>query len=78
VRSPWESPFSPCGLDVFGGWPIFDISQTFTDESENPPTTKEPSCEIDEQFSLCPQIMIREKDANWQCQILSHKEIYPL
>lgn len=24
----------------------------FTDESANPPTTNEPSCEIDEQFNL--------------------------
>jgi hypothetical protein len=33
-----------CPLDV--------IEQTFTDESENPPTTNDPSCDIDEQFNL--------------------------
>jgi hypothetical protein len=32
----------------------FDLNGlTFTDESENPPTTSDPSCDIDEQFNLC-------------------------
>jgi hypothetical protein len=39
---------------------------TFTDESENPPTTNDPSFEIDEQFNLWFHgIMIKTKYAHW-------------
>ena len=35
---------------------MLDLGQvweaTFSEESENPPATKDPSCEIDEQFKL--------------------------
>jgi len=34
-------------------WSFDPKELTFTDESENPPTTKDPSCDIDEQFNLC-------------------------